>query len=172
MSEVSVLRHKLPSLRPLLVVASALAILLILVSCRPAHDQEHWYSARADAEKNGEFDRGWLPEFLPPSSRAIHVAEDNSPSRVWCAFQFDPSDGDKLLGSLKPVDTSALPISRVPSPRAQWWPQPLDGNLEAQRIQGAGLSLYSATKPVTQVTNETLLFAIDRANGRGYFYGH
>jgi hypothetical protein len=39
-------------------------------------------------------------------------------------------------------------------------------------IQKAGFELYSATKPVSQVESETLVFAIDRKEGRGYFYGH
>jgi hypothetical protein len=166
-----VLRHKRLSVRRLLVSIYSLALLVTLVCCRLSHDQEHWCSARADAEKAGEFDRGWLPEFLPSSSHAIHVAEDNSPSRVWCAFQFDPTEVDKLLDRLKPVDPSMLPISRVPNPHVQWWPQSLEGKIEVQKIQGAGLALYSVTRAVTQDRNETTLFALDRANGRGYFYG-
>ncbi len=149
-----------------------LLLLATLAGCRSGHDTEAFYATRTDAEKKGEFERGWLPDFLPASSHAIHVTYDLSPSRVWCAFDFDPGDAGKLLTSVKPTDSVPSPTAQVPSPRVKWWPKLLEGNLDAQKLRGAGLALYSTSRPVSQVANETLLFAIDAANGRGYFYGH
>ena len=63
-------------------------------------------------------------------------------------------------------------MTRVPSPTVKWWPKSLEDDLDAQKLRGAGLALYSTTRPVSQVANETLLFAIDTRNGHGYFYGH
>jgi len=54
----------------------------------------------------------------------------------------------------------------------QWWPKALEGNLNVQVVQRAGFELYSVTRPVSQAQNATLVFAIDRKYGRGYFYGN
>jgi hypothetical protein len=159
--------------RLLAVVICCVALVTILVGC--SHDHESFYAARSDAEKGGEFERGWLPDFLPKSSHAIHLAYDLSPSREWCGFQFDPADAETLMNSVKSVDPHAPPIPQLPSPRVQWWPKFFEGDLNVQTIQRAeqaGFALYSVTRPATQATNETVLFAIDRKNGRGYFYGH
>jgi hypothetical protein len=137
-------------------------LIAALTGCRSSHDTEAFYTVRADAEQSAEFDRGWLPEFLPTSSHAIHLAYDLSPSEVWCAFEFDPADSGKLLNSLKLVDPLALPIMRIPSPEVTWWPKSLEGDLDVQRIRGGGLALYSTTRPVSDVINETLVFGVDQ----------
>jgi hypothetical protein len=152
------------------VAICGLVLIAVLMGC--GHDNESFYAARSDAEKKGEFDRGWLPDFLPKSSHSIHLAYDLSPSREWCGFEFDRDDAETLLSSVKPANPLALPIARIPDPRVQWWPKTLEGNLNAQAIQGAGFELYSVIKPVSQAQNETLIFAIDRKNGHGYFYGN
>jgi len=158
--------------KPLSTPICCIVLLAALVGCRSSHDTEAFYAARADAAKSGEFDRGWLPDFLPKSSHAIHLAYDLSPSRVWCAFEFDAVETDTLLNSVKPANSGSPPITRIPNPHVKWWPKPLEGDFDVQKIQGAGLVLYSVSRPVSQVENETLLFAIDRTKGRGYFYGH
>jgi hypothetical protein len=107
---------------------------------------------------------------MPESSHAIHIAYDLSPSTVWCAFEFNPTDSEKLVNNLKRVDPMAAPISRVPSPHREWWPKSLEGRLDMQKIQRAGFVLYSRSIPISQVENETLLFAIDQT-GHGYFFG-
>ena len=162
-------------MRLVAIAACCAALFSIVAGCRHSHDHESLYAARSDAEKSGEFYRGWLPDFLPKSSHAIHLAYDLSPSREWCSFEFVPADAEILLNSVRPVDPHAPPIPQIPSPRVQWWPKFLEGDLDAQLIQQvgqAGFALYSVTRPLNQVENETLLFAIDRKNGRGYFYGH
>jgi len=145
-------------------------VLLVILVVGCTHDQDSFYSVRIDAEKKGEFDRGWLPTFLPNSSHAIHLAYDLSPSREWCAFEFDPNEAEILLSGLKPVHSS-VPIAGIPTPHLQWWPKVLLGNLNGAAIQQAGFELYTVTRPISQVQNETMVFAMDRKNGRAYFYG-
>jgi hypothetical protein len=36
-----------------------------------------FYPALADADKAGELNRGWLPDYLPKTSRAIHLVEQD-----------------------------------------------------------------------------------------------
>src|SRR5450432_125771 len=113
-----------------------------------------------------------FPDFSPRVRIISNLTYDLSPSREWYGFEFNRTDAETLLSSVKPANPLALPIARIPTPRVQWWPKALEGNLNAQAIQRAGFELYSVTKPVSQAQNETLVFAIDRTNGRGYFYGN
>jgi hypothetical protein len=149
----------------------ALVFIGFLIGCRAKHDHHSFYGTRSDAEKNGEFDRGWLPDFLPQSSHAIHLAYDLSPSEEWCGFEFDPADAKELLKNVKPVAASPTLRERVRNPNLQWWPGFFEGNLDLQKMRSAGFALYSTKRSVSQVEDETLLFAIDTTSGRGYFYG-
>jgi hypothetical protein len=152
-------------------VALALCCLVLttVLGCR--HDRDSFYPNRSDAEKNGEFDRGWLPNFLPNSSHAIHLAYDLSPSREWCRFEFNRQDEETLLSGLKSANSPSLRVAHIPSPQLQWWPKVLEANLNLQAIQRAGFEVYSVTRSISQEHNETLVFAINRKEGRGYFYG-
>lgn len=155
------------------VAACCLILVSFLADC--GHDQDHFYATRLDAEKSGEFQRGWLPDFLPRSSQDIHLTYDNSPSEEWCGFQFDPADAEKLVSGLKFFDPHSPPIQRITNPRVRWWPKFLQGDLNsemAEKAAQAGFSLFSRTRPMFEAENEVLVLAIDRKNGRGYFYGH
>lgn len=147
-----------------------IVLIVLCAGCRNSHDTDAFYTSRTEAEKSGEFDRGWLPDFMPESSHAIHIAYDLSPSKVWCAFEFSPADSEKLINNLQRIDRLTVWTSRVPSPQVKWWPQLLAGKLDMQKIERSGLMLYSTSRPLSQVENEKLLFAIDQ-NGRGFFYG-
>jgi hypothetical protein len=124
----------------------------------------------ADAQKDGAIDRGWIPDFLPESSRAIHEVHDISPLTTWCTFEFLPSDSQGLRKSLKGVNAPTPSVSRVPNPGKSWWPAVLQGNLDIQKIHGMGFELYVIVAPDTPSSTEVLLFAIDWAKGHGFFY--
>lgn len=155
-------------MKQLTAAISCLFLSLILVGCH-SHDQDSFYAVLADARKAGEIDRGWIPDFIPGSSRSIHEVHDLSPSKVWCAFEFDPSDTGSLRSNLKSVDSQGPVAGYVSSPHEPWWPRTLQGNLDASKVHGAGLQIYTVEIPVTQVENEIMLFAIDWSNGHGYF---
>jgi hypothetical protein len=148
--------------------------LLVLFTCvlTGCHDtrSEYFYPSLAAAEKDGAIDRRWLPDFLPESSHAIRVVGDLSPSRDWCAFEFWPSDLDRLLKNAKKVDVLDPSVSRVPDPDKQWWPIVLKGNLDVGKIEKAGFRLYAIETPETSVTTTIWLFAIDMSDGRGFFF--
>ena len=149
------------------------ALIGVFTGC--SHDTQTFYRTRADAEKGGEFDRRWLPDFLPNSSHDIHLAYDDSPSEEWCGFEFDPRERNQLLNNIQPLKGDAPPIREIPNPRLQWWPKFLRGDLDGRMMRHAeqsSFALYSFTRPASQVDNETIILAIDRKNGRAYFYGH
>jgi hypothetical protein len=159
-------------LRPkalLLVTLLFVGLACLLVACH-SDRRESFYPSLADAKKDGAIDRGWIPDFLPASSRAIHEVHDISPSTTWCAFEFLPSDSQDLQKSLKRVDELAPSVRRVPNPGESWWPDLLDGNLDVGKIQKAGFELYMVTAPETPSSTEVLLFAVDWTKGHGFFY--
>jgi len=155
--------------------ATALTILLCLaLTCFLAacHSDRHesFYPTLADAKKDGAIERGWIPDFLLQSSHDIHELHGSSSPTTWCAFDFSPSESQGLRSSLKSVGGLPLPVRRVQNPTASWWPTVLQGELHVEQIHQAGFELYFVTESDTSVTTVILLFSIDWANGRGFFY--
>jgi hypothetical protein len=149
------------------------ALVWVFLACVLAcHDdrRESFYPSLADAKRDGAIDRGWIPDFLPESSRAIHELHDISPSTTWCAFEFLPADSQALRKSLKSAGAPAPSVRLVPNPGKSWWPAVLAGNLDIEKIHGAGFELSTVVTPETPSTNEVLLFAIDWSKKRGFLY--
>jgi hypothetical protein len=153
----------------LAIVALCVFLAYVLLGC---HDdrRESFYPSLGDAKRDGAIDRGWLPDFLPESSRGIHELHDISPSTTWCAFEFLPMDSPALRKVLTGAGGSAPSVRRVPDPGKSWWPAVLTGDLDTSKIHGAGFELYVLVQPETASTKAVLLFAIDWAKGRGFFY--
>jgi hypothetical protein len=153
---------------PLVAVLCAGSI-FALAAC--GDHEEHFYPTLADAKNDGATDRGWAPDYvLPASVHSIHEAHELSPENEWCAFEFVPSDSQKLQKGLKRVDALPTAVRRVPNPHAPWWPAVLNGDLDVAKIRAAGFEVYTFERPATSVTTATYVFAIDWANGRGFFY--
>jgi YD repeat-containing protein len=140
----------------------------VLATC--GHDQESFYPSLGDAKKDGAVDRGWIPDYLPSSSRAIHEVGDLSPATAWCTFEFLPADSEGLRKNLKSIAVLPPAVSRIPNPRKSWWPSVLEGNLDLEKIHKAGFQLYMVEEPETPSSAAAFLFAIDWAQGRGLFY--
>jgi len=151
----------------LLLSVTLVWIAAVLVAC--GTDHESFYLSLADADKDGGISHGWIPDYLPASSHAIHEAHDQSPEYQWCTFEFSPSDTERLRKTLQPVD-APLPVRRIPSPHLSWWPSMLTGNLDDRRIRSAGLELYAAIEPGPADFKSIYFFAIDWRHGRAYFY--
>jgi hypothetical protein len=141
----------------------------VLLACH-SDRRESYYPSLADADKDGAITRGWIPYFLPESTRGIHEVHDISPSTEWCAFEFLPTDTQGLRKILKSVDMLSSSVRRVPSPGVSWWPAVLKGNVDVEKIHREGFALYVVVAPETSVTTRVLLFAIDWPKGRGFFY--
>jgi hypothetical protein len=155
---------------PLLMALFCVGLACGLVACR-SDRRESFYPAFADADKDGAITRGWVPYFLPRSSRTIHELHRNSSPTEWCTFEFLPNDSQGLRKTLKSVDALPPSVSHLPSPGVPWWPNVLEGNLDGGKIHSEGFDLYVVVTPETSVTNAVSLFAIDWARGRGFFYG-
>ncbi len=165
---------KPPRNRPICPKALILALLCVafacsLIACSGDHHESE-YSSLSDADKDGAISRGWIPDFLPTSSRAIREVHGDSSPTEWCTFEFLPNDSQGLRHALKSVDPLPPSVSRVPSPRVPWWPTVLEGNLDKTKINKEGFELYIVITPETAVTNAALLFAINWTKGVGFFY--
>jgi hypothetical protein len=59
------------------------------------------------------FDRGWLPEILPPSSRDIRVSNDLELNTSEGEFRFASPDFALMQAELKPFSNPKHPFTRV-----------------------------------------------------------
>jgi len=131
-----------------------------------------FYPSLNDAIKAGEIDRGWIPDYLPESSHAIHIIYDPASPWTWCAFEFSPADSQGLKKNLTSVNALPQRLKRVDDPGASWWPDYLKGKIDVKRFHanGNGFDAYVVEEPDVQSRTGVVLFAIDWAKGRGFFY--
>ena len=59
------------------------------------------YATRADAEAKSLFERGWLPNIIPTSSRQIAVKNNLDLNISEGEFKFDASDHDDFIDRLE-----------------------------------------------------------------------
>jgi len=59
------------------------------------------YSTRAEADADGLFARGWLPDIIPPSSRNISMRNDLDLNISNGEFSFEQSDHDAFVSLLE-----------------------------------------------------------------------
>jgi len=155
--------------RPRIVVMGMCVVASALVQAC-GDSQEYAYATLADATKAGEISRGWIPDYLPTSSHAIHLVYDPSSPRTWCAFEFSPTDSRSLKKKLTSVNALPQRLKHVDGPRASWWPDFLKGDLEVARFHANGFDAYVAEEPDVQSNTDLVLFAVDWAKGRAFFY--
>ena len=148
-------------------VSLGFAVFGLLLAACASDRREYFYQTFAEADKAGETTRGWIPDdLIPRTSQAIHLAEQLSPSKEWCSFEFSPADADILRKNLKSTDSLPSSIRQVRSPGASWWPEVLRGSLDVGKINRAGYQLYVVEKPNMGI----YLFALDWSKGHGFFH--
>jgi hypothetical protein len=143
--------------------------LSLIVAAGCGDRRESFYPSLAYAISAGEINRGWIPDFLPESSRAIHIIYDPASPRTYCVFEFSPNDSQRLMKNLTNLDALPPSVKDVPRSGVSWWPAMLKGNLDVEKIHRAGFTLYVVEEPGPPNT-DILLFAIDWTNGRGLFF--
>jgi hypothetical protein len=105
-------------MRSVVVCGTALMVLAGIVSCGERPDVI--YASADDARRAGAVDRGWIPDWLPDSARAIREAHDIDSNQGLVAFTFDPRDGRIPPDSCTQVQRETL----RPAPfSASWWPR-------------------------------------------------
>jgi hypothetical protein len=152
-------------------VLSAVSILCALVVSQSCRERiESYYAFLSDAIGAGAITRGWIPDFLPESSRAIHEIHNPASPRTWCAFAFSPNDSQRFLKNVRDVGTLPPSVNNIEDPGAGWWPDFLKGDLDVRSIRGQGFKLYSAEEPSVGSETRLVLFAMHWTKGNGFFY--
>jgi len=61
-------------------------------------------------------------------------------------------------------------VRDVGDPGVSWWPDFLQGDLDVEKLHRLGFILYVAVEPGVEHSTQLVLFAINWAKGRGFFY--
>jgi hypothetical protein len=146
----------------------SVASIALYRACRES--RESLYGSLADAVKAGEVTRGWLPDFLPESSRNIRMLYSADSARTWCAFEFAPDDSQRLREKITNVDVLPERVKHIGNPGVRWWPDFLNGDVDIGKFRERGFLPYIAQEPNVPSGKLFVLFAIDVKNGRGFFY--
>jgi hypothetical protein len=81
----------------------AAAVILALSSCEKITNR---YATLDDARRDCLFERGWLPDILPPSARDIRVRSDLDVNSSESEFSFDAMHFAAFVAQLRPVGDS------------------------------------------------------------------
>lgn len=152
-------------------VTFVLGMALALLACGERLIESS-YKSMLEAKQEGAIDHGWIPDYLPPSSRDIHELHRISNPVGWCSFQFSPSDSEALRKTLQTLGHRAPSYERIESPGKTWWPALLEGNLNMREVNVDGYELYVINKSEQDAMHRTFdyLFLIDWSKGAGFFY--
>lgn len=72
---------------------------LLAVGCESDVVRSH-YTTLADARADHLFERGWLPDLLPPTASDIHTVNNLDHNTSTGSFRFSPLDGPQLFEGL------------------------------------------------------------------------
>lgn len=150
---------------PLLMLFVAVAVL----SGGCDERREYSYPSLGAAAAAGEITRGWIPTWLPQSSRRIKLFYDPSSPTTWCAFQFSLEDSGSLRTSLARAASLPPEVRKIPDPNRTWWPDFLTGEIVAPAVTGRGFEIYVVTEYI-EPNKSVALVAVNWTNGTGYFY--
>jgi hypothetical protein len=86
--------------------------LVVASACAGDVISDH-YATLQDAKTDQLFERGWLPDILPASSRDIHVAFNIDTNVSSGEFHFDPAEFKFLLGKLHLHTKASTPLAAL-----------------------------------------------------------
>ena len=69
------------------------------------------YATLDDARRDRLFERGWVPDILPPSARQIRVSSNVDVNTVDGEFSFDPKDFPAFTACLRPRKDGSFEFS-------------------------------------------------------------
>lgn len=87
--------------------------------------RESHFVDRERAVAAGEIDRGWIPDWLPPSARDIRERHHVDSSATLLSFAFDEKDRDQFLRQCEPSGKLPESPSKALTAGISWWPTEL-----------------------------------------------
>jgi hypothetical protein len=141
----------------------AVVVAASVANCSGINAQTNAYATLVEARQAGAMQRGWVPEGLPPGTNDIHEAHVPGTPQRWGIINFPPSESEILRGLLQP-DESSVRSERADAPgRIEWWPVALRGDIDAETLARAGITMYRAKQG-------DLVFAVNWKQGRAYYW--
>lgn len=97
------------------------ALCVVIGACAWIEEPSSRFSDRKDAEESELFAKGWLPEWLPPSSKNLREKHNLDTSVSILRFEYSVSNDAPPFGDACEPTTKEF----VESPRldAWWWPE-------------------------------------------------
>ena len=142
-------------------IGALVALLLLALGCNHPSSR---YPTLLAAEEQGAISRGWIPDFLPPSSREIVEAHDLDTNEVWGRFEFAAHDLGPFLDRIRALEVDMVGDERIRAPRgAAWWPP------ELRDVVFRDSSLRFKRRAVRY--HGLLYLLIDEEDGMAFFYG-
>jgi hypothetical protein len=144
-----------------------LAVCLLVgaaLACSAAKTRTNAFATLAEAREAGAVAGGWVPEGIPPHAHDLREAHVPGTRNRWGLFEFPPSEEGILRELLQPEEISLAGQRCEISPRIEWWPVALRGDLDAARLASTGLQAYRSR-------SGDLIFAVNWRQGRAYYWG-
>ncbi len=96
--------------------------LAILTNCKRMESNENYYVDYEAAMKAGEISRGWIPDYMPKSSKEIRLKYNIDTNQVWLFFRLNSSDVGLLLQSCEESTQNEI---KYPHESPNWWSKDL-----------------------------------------------
>jgi hypothetical protein len=133
----------------------AFLLLLVQLTACVGEDRVERYASLDAARADGAIQRGWIPDFVPPSAANIVEKHNIDTNETWGRFEFAASDAESFASSLT---EASVPVASCPrDAREEWWPH--------ERISSGSEFRHYRAKPDGRV-----FFAIDWQRRVSYFW--
>jgi hypothetical protein len=142
----------------------ALAVLIpVSFACSAAKTQTNAFATLAEAREAGAVASGWVPDGIPPHAHDLREAHIPGTGNRWGLFEFPPSEQGILRELLQTEEISLAGQRCEISPRIEWWPVALRGDLDGASLAATGLHAYRSR-------SGDLIFAVNWRQGRAYYW--
>ena len=149
-------------------VAVVAAVLWAGVYIFSRSEQLHrFYHRHSQAVAAGEVLRGWLPAWVPPQARDIHIQSELDNNHWWIRFALDGEDARKfrsVLGSIPDSEVEQVVLRSSPA-YGDWW---FEGLVQ---LQPANDDALSADIFRGEVRGRQCFVAFDRVSPTVYVWG-
>jgi hypothetical protein len=81
-------------------------IVLLLSWCQYTENPRSYFATYEDAKNSGIMDAGWMPTYIPRSSKEIHETHNLDTNAVHMSFKYSQGDTQKLEKNCYKIFTS------------------------------------------------------------------
>jgi hypothetical protein len=153
--------------RPILLIALCCLGLAGACSRDPREEPYAYYAKFSEALADGAIQRGWLPEWVPPSASEIHLQVNLDTNRQCLRFNLPSADLPSLRGEFAPMSQAEIEdLNAECDFDPGWW---FEGLIQQQPANDAALyaDLYRAS---VSRAGLQLVIAIDRTGSAVYVW--